>query len=81
MSSFKHLTQEERNIIEQKLISRESFKSIARELGKDPTTIAKDVKNHIKFRKTGCYGRVFNDCKHRIGCTAMHLCGRSRCKR
>jgi IS30 family transposase len=81
MSSFKHLTQEERNIIEQKLISRESFKSIARELGKDPTTIAKDVKNHIKFRKTGCYGRVFNDCKHRIGCTAMHLCGSSRCKR
>ncbi|HEY8349836.1 MAG TPA: helix-turn-helix domain-containing protein, partial [Clostridia bacterium] len=38
MRTFKHLTQEERNIIEQRLIGRESFKSIARELGKDPTT-------------------------------------------
>ena len=34
MSNFKHLTQEERNIIEQRLNNRESFKSIARELGK-----------------------------------------------
>ena len=39
MSNFNHLTQEERIIIEQRLISRKSFKSIARELGKDPTTI------------------------------------------
>lgn len=81
MSSFKHLTQEERNIIEQRLISRESFKSIARELGKDPTTIAKEVKNHIQFRKTGCYGKVFNDCRHRFGCSVTHLCGNLRCRR
>jgi len=77
----KHLTQDERNIIEQSLIRKESFKSIARKLGKDPTTIAKEVKNHIQFRQTGCYGRVFNDCKHRIGCPVMHLCGNLRCKR
>ncbi len=63
MNSFRHLTQEERNIIEQRLISRESFKSIARELGKDPTTIAKEIKNHIQFRKIGCYGKAFNDCR------------------
>ncbi|PNT91623.1 IS30 family transposase [Clostridium thermosuccinogenes] len=81
MRGFKHLSQEERNIIEQRLISRKSFKSIARELGKDPTTISKEVKNHIQFRKTGCYGRVFNDCKHRIGCPVKHLCGSLRCSR
>jgi hypothetical protein len=80
MNSFRHLTQEERNIIEQRLISGESFKSIARELGKDPTTIAREVKNHIQFRKTGCYGKVFNDCKHRFGCPVMHLCGNLRCR-
>ncbi|AUS96087.1 hypothetical protein CDQ84_17605 [Clostridium thermosuccinogenes] len=62
MHGFKHLTQKERNIIEQRLISRKSFKSIARELGNDPTTISKEVKNHIQFRETGCYGRVFNNC-------------------
>ena len=81
MNSFRHLTQEERNIIEQRLISRESFKSIARELGKDPTTIAKEIKNHIQFRKTGCYGKAFNDCRHRFDCPVMHLCGKFRCHR
>ena len=79
MNSFKHLTQEERNIIEQRLIGRESFKSISREPGKDPTTIAKEVKNHIQFRKTGCYGRMFNDCKYRIDCSVKHLYGSLRC--
>ena len=80
MNSFRHLTQEERNIIEQRLISRESFKSIARELGKDPTTIAKEIKNHIQFRKIGCYGKAFNDCIHRFDCPVMHLCGNLRCR-
>ena len=80
MSNFKHLTQEDRNIIEQRLISRESFKSIAREIGKDPTTIAKEVKNHIQFRKTGCYGKAFNDCRHRFDCPVMHLCGNLFCR-
>ena len=68
-------------IIEQRLINKESFKSIARKLGKDPTTIAKEVKNHIQFRKTGCYGRAFNDCRHRFDCPIMHLCGNLRCRR
>ncbi len=81
MSNFKHLTREERNIIEQRLICRESFKSIARELGKDPTTIAKEIKNHIQFRQMGCYGKMFNDCRHRFDCPVMHLCGNSRCRR
>jgi len=81
VNSFRHLTQEERNIIEQRLIGRESFKSIARELGKDPTTIAKEVKNHIQFRKVGCYGKAFNDCRRRFGCPVIHLCGNLRCHR
>jgi IS30 family transposase len=81
MNGFSHLTQEERIIIEQRLISRESFKSIARELSKDPTTISKEIKNHIRFRKTGCYGKTFNDCRYRLNCTAMHLCGSIRCRR
>ena len=74
MSNFKHLTQEERNIIEQRLNSRESFKSIARELGKDPTTIAREVKNHIQYKQTGCYGMAFNDCRYRFSCIATRLC-------
>lgn len=81
MNSNKHLTQEERNTIELRLKERESFKTIGRELGKDPTTISKEVKNHIQFRKTGCYGKPFNDCLIREDCAVRHLCGSRRCTR
>ena len=81
MYKIKHLTLEDRNIIEQRLNERESFKSIGRELSKDPTTIAKEVRNHLQFKKTGCYGRAFNDCRIRKNCTVRHLCGSQRCRR
>lgn len=81
MNKNRHLTQEERIIIEQRLIEKESFKSIGRELCKDPTTIAKEVRNHIQFRKTGCYGKSFNDCLIRKDCAVRHLCGNRKCRR
>lgn len=81
MNRNRHLTQEERITIEHKLKERESFKGIGRELSKDPTTITKEVKNHIQFRKTGCYGKTFNDCLFRKDCTVRHLCGNRRCRR
>ncbi|NMB96273.1 MAG: IS30 family transposase [Clostridiaceae bacterium] len=81
MNKNRHLTQEKRITIEQRLMEKESFKSIGRELGKDPTTIAKEVKNHVQFRKTGCYGKAFNNCLLRKDCTVRHLCGSRRCNR
>lgn len=81
MNKHKHLTQEERIIIEQRLNSKDSFKRIGRELGKDPTTIAKEVKSHLQFKRTGCYGRSFNDCLYRRNCPVQHLCGRPKCNR
>jgi len=81
MSSFKHLTREERNIIEQRLICRESFKSIARELGKDPTTIAKEIKNHIQFRQMAVTEKCSMTADIVFDCPVMHLCGNSRCRR
>jgi len=81
MINNRHLLQGERNIIEQRLLVKESFKSIGRELGKDPTTIAKEIRSHIQFRKTGCYGKAFNNCLNRKDCTVRHLCGSQRCNR
>lgn len=81
MNRNKHLTRSERIIIEQRLMTKESFQSIGRELGKDPTTIAKEIRHHILFRKTGCYGRYFNDCLIRKDCAVRYLCGNRRCKR
>lgn len=81
MNKNRHLTQGERILIEQRLLTKESFQSIGRELGKDPTTIAKEIRNHILFRKTGCYGRYFNDCLIRKDCAVRHLCGNGNCNR
>lgn len=81
MKSTKHLTQSERIIIEQRLLEKQSFKSIGREVCKDPTTIAKEVRGHIQFRKTGCYGKPFNNCLIRKDCTVRHLCGNFKCTR
>lgn len=81
MNNSKHLTLAERIVIEQRLLENQSFKAISRELCKDPTTIAKEVRNHIQFRKTGCYGKPFNDCLIKKGCTARHLCGDRKCRR
>ena len=81
MNKSKHLTLEDRVVIEIRLQQRESFKSIGRELGKDPTTIAKEVKNHIQFKQSGAYGRNFNDCLFRKDCGHRRLCDKKRCNR
>ncbi len=43
----KHLTLSQRIIIEKGLNDNESFSSIARKIGKDPSTISKEVRRHI----------------------------------
>ena len=42
----KHLTLSDRTFIEQELVRGSTFKSIAHDLQKDPTTISKEVKKH-----------------------------------
>lgn len=81
MKKNKHLTLEDRIIIEGQLNQKESFKSIGRLLGKDPTTIAKEIKNHIQFKQTGAYGKTFNDCFFRKDCDLRRLCSNKSCKR
>ena len=79
MNKNKHLTQSERLMIELFLNRKFSFKAIGRELLKDPTTIAKEVKNHIVFKSSGSYGRPFNDCLSRNSCIVTNICGKKGC--
>ena len=44
----KHLTLSDRIYIEQELLQKSSFTSIAKVLHKDPTTIAKEIKRYSK---------------------------------
>ena len=79
MAKNKHLTIEERRTIADCLHQKDTFKSIASTLGKDCTTIAKEIRKNITISHTGCSGRAFNNCKHRLHCSQSYLC--SECTR
>lgn len=76
MNKQKHLTLDSRIMIESQLNQHNSFKGIAKLLGKDCTTISKEIKNHICFEKSGAVGKAFNDCKlsHSRQCTINKVC-------
>lgn len=59
-----HLTLSDRIVIESSLRDGSSFKQIAQELGKDPSTISKEVRGHYKVVEKD----TFNPCVHRREC-------------
>lgn len=66
MAKNTHLTLSDRIAIEVGLRERKSFSAIAEELGKDPTTVFKEVRTHIKLKQAGGYNPcvIRKDCKH-----------------
>lgn len=72
MSAF--LTYEERLEIEGLLKEQKSFGEIGRYLGKDRTTIAKEIKKYSEEKKTGNKGYAYNACIHRKECKIRNLC-------
>lgn len=70
----KHLDLKSCYVIEHFLDSSMSFKVIARVLGKDCTTISKEIRNHLVFKKSGTFGRPFNDCALRFDCDIFRVC-------
>ena len=93
MANQKHLTALDRITIENGLKNNDSFKAIAKKLDKDCTTISKEVKKNLSVRKTGAFGRSFNNCLYRYTCKeryeisalqilyALHLRMRQLCGR
>lgn len=79
MAANKHMDLSQRIIIEKMLDGRESFKSIARKLDKDCTTVSKEVRLRHIFKRVGAYGRAFNDCLQRHGCLQAGVCGKLGC--
>lgn len=68
MMKNKHLTLDDRYEVPYSLEKRMSFKTSGSLLGKDCTTISKEVRGHIIFEKKGAPYRPFNDCSHRLHC-------------
>lgn len=75
MSKF--LSYDNRLEIQKGLKESESFKSIAKRLGKDPTTISREIRKHLSEVATGYPGFPFNECKNRFNCRKKGVCGKN----
>ena len=73
----KHLTQENRITIETGLNAGRSMRSIAQEVGKDPSTISKEVKKHRIFPPRNTFKEGSNRCALRRECTRKNVCNSS----
>lgn len=76
MSQRKHLTHEERVIIEDRLNHNYSLRHIASELGKSPSTIMREIDRYVQEQSS-----TMNDCVSRDVCDYHNRCPRKDCKR
>ncbi len=69
MERGKHLDLDKRSLIARGLSEGKSFKAIASEIGKDCTTVSKEVRRHFTVIRKGIGNRAFNDCRIRKYCS------------
>ena len=74
MNDKTHLDSNARGNIEQCLNTGMSFKQIAGVIGKDCTTVSREIRRHRVSVFKGAPGRVFNDCESRADCLARGIC-------
>lgn len=74
MANNKHLTLDDRLIIEYMLKDKSSFKMIGNALMKDPTTISKEIRSRLIFRRIGAINVNYNACTLRFTCTKARIC-------
>ena len=67
-----HLTLEERKIIEVGISNGTNKASISKTIGKDATTVAKEIRKHRKFKPRNTYGRP-------VMCEKTGVCQRKPC--
>lgn len=74
MANKKHLTLEQRSTIESMLNQKASFKEIADATGKNPTSISREIRSHLIFKRVGGIHLNYNACEKRFTCTQKHIC-------
>lgn len=74
MASF--FTYEQRLDLQKYLKNSMSMKVIGQEIGKDPTTISREIKKNSSEIATGYPGFPFYECKNRMNCRIKNLCGK-----
>lgn len=81
MKDKTHMTRDDRNTIKLGIESGKSFREIGDEIGKDPSTISREIKKHRIPERKGVPGRPFNDCRKRFRCPVSGACDDSYCKK
>ena len=74
MANKKHLSLTDRSLIETLLNQKASFKEIADSLDKNPTSISREIRSHLLFRRVGGLHVNYNACEFRFTCSKHHLC-------
>ena len=70
-----HMTQSDRLLIEKCLDEGRNFKETAEIVGKNQTTISREIKAHfVEMKKGSAFGK-FNDCGNKGECREKRLCG------
>ena len=77
-NTHSHLTLSDRIYIEQALERRMKFKDIAVFIGKDPTTVSKEIRRHRVVKESGLKAAL---CENRSICIKQHLCCQSYCNK
>ena len=74
VATKKHLTSEDRSILEHMLRGGESIKAIAFKLDKSTSTISREIKKHSVSSNKSAPRRVRNRCIYRRNCKKFYLC-------
>ena len=70
----KHLSLEQRNIIETSLNQNYTFKEIGNLISKDPTTISKEIRKHRIKKELSKFNNSGNLCSRKSSCKKRNIC-------
>ena len=76
MANYKHMNLDDRIEIQKGLKEGKSFAEIGAAIGRDGSTISKEIRSHLIIKETGTRSRPYNPCVNRKNC--LHegdLCG------
>lgn len=78
----KHLTLEDRQLIQKGLRERRNFAEIANSIGCSPVTVSMEIRKHRYLKKIEDRNRVpINNCKYRYTCKRRDVCQRPKGKK
>lgn len=77
---FKYITYEERLEIENRLTRNESLRKIGQAIGRNRTSVSREIKRYVQREKYSRFGSTYNPCLHRKKCKKQNVCG-DKCSR